>query len=157
MSFWLKMHCFSFKLFRTDTFEELGYRKMRRVSEVCSETIFQAFIQLILLIRVWEAERSGSVDNPGNVGEFSVFFSLVASVFVIVLWFGIILKIEAKSNGMAVAEYLPIVLQGSFKFVPFLPAIERGTDTGQNVNWTGYKFDLNALSALGKVCKLPIC
>ena len=26
------------KLFRADTFEELGYRKLRRVSEVCSET-----------------------------------------------------------------------------------------------------------------------
>lgn len=149
---------FRFKLFRTDTFEELGYRKLRRVSEVCSETLFQAIVQLWILLAIKNAQNLGTdFGGQGGITVFEVVLSLIASFFVIILWFGIILRIESSSNGISLIEYLPIVLQGSFKFVPFLPAIEKGTKNGKRVNWCLFKFDLNALSALGKALGSPNC
>ena len=72
------------KLFRADTFEELGYRKLRRVSEVCSETIFQAFVQLYIILSINANEAEG-VDV--GIDEFAVTSSFLSSLFVIVLWF----------------------------------------------------------------------
>ena len=116
---------FRCKLIRTDSFEELGYRKLRRVSEVCSETIFQAILQLVLFIIIRRAEKNAVESESGiddiELSSFTVGISLALSIIVIILWFGIILKIESSANGMNLPEYLPIVLQGSFKFVPFLP------------------------------------
>ena len=149
--------CCRFKLFRSDTFEELGYRKLRRVSEVCSETLFQALVQLWIILYIKSADTLGSDFNGGGINVFEVTLSLIASFFVIILWFGIILRIESSSNGISLIEYIPIVLQGSFKFVPFLPAIEKGTKNGKKVNWCLFKFDLSALSALGKALGSPNC
>ncbi len=40
--------------------------------------------------------------------------------------------------------------QGSFHFVPYLPAIERGRETGRHVNWTFYRLNNDSL---GQICK----
>eukprot|EP01083_Nonionella_stella_P021384 59325_1 len=142
-----------FRLFRTDTFEELGYRKLRRVSEVCSESLFQAFVQLSIILAIKRYDDGG---EDADITVLDVTISLFASFFVIALWCGI-LRIESASNGISLFEYLPIVLQGSFKFVPFLPAIEKGTKNGVAVNWCLFKFDLNALTALGRALGAPNC
>ena len=92
-----------------------------------------------------------------GVDEFAVTTSFLSSVFAIALWFGLILRFEAASNGISMIAYIPIVLQGSFKFVPFLPAIEKGTANGQSVNWCLFKFDLSAVSALGHALGQPTC
>ena len=141
--YWL----FTQKLFRTETFEEQGYKKLRRVSEVCAESLFQAILQLIILVAI---ERSGN----NGIEAVTVALSLFISLIVIAFW-TLILTIESRANGLRFAEYIPIVLQESFKFVPKLPAIERGTKNGQKVNWTNVKLDLNGLSGIMKALESP--
>ena len=36
-------------------------------------------------------------------------------------------------------EYVTVVFNGSFNFVPYLPAIERGKENGKKVNWIYFK------------------
>lgn len=144
--YWL----FTQKLFRTETFDEQGYKKLRRVSEVCAESLFQALVQFALLWTINTGEGNQGID------AFTVSLSILISIIVIVFW-SAILWAESHSNGLTLFEYLPIVLQGSFKFVPKLPAIERGTKNGEKVNWTQVKLDLNGLSGIMKALESPTC
>ena len=140
------------KLLRNDTFEESGYKKLRRVSELCTEKVFQAILQLIVLILV-------ATESNSDVNEISIV--LVAISFALSLYkvHSVLSRItkEAKENGLTRYEYLPIVLQGSFKFVPKLAAIERGTVNGTRVNWTKVELDSNGLSGIMKAVESPAC
>ncbi len=100
-------------------------------------------------------DSAGHFDDVSVVGVVS---ALISSMFVLALW-ALILIVEAKKNGMAVTEYIPVVFRGSFSFVPFLPAIERGTENGQKVNWTYYKMSTDGIGHVAKAftsytCKL---
>ena len=48
-----------------------------------------------------------------------------------------------------------MVLQGSFNFVPYLPAIERGKRA--KVNWTNFKFDSHSVGLVSKALISPEC
>ena len=43
---------------------------------------------------------------------------------VLVLWGVLLLRV--RDGGLRLYEYVTVILQGSFNFVPYLPAIERG-------------------------------
>ena len=136
---------------RTISFEELGYWKLRRVSEIFAETIPQSVLQLLLLLLL-----ESYADEHLDISTFSVVIALLSSVVVCLFWI-IILLFESKTNGMSFVEYVTVVFQGSFKFVPYLPAIERGKRTGINVNWTRYRLDVDGLGLVAKSLISPNC
>ncbi len=45
-------------------------------------------------------------DGAGITSD--VVLSLLASFFVIYLWFGIIIRVESSSNGISLIEYVPL-------------------------------------------------
>ncbi len=126
------------KQFRNISFEELGYYKLRRVSEIFAESLPQALLQAFIL-----SIKNQSKDF-NDVSTFGVVMALFSSVIVLIFW-GLILFVEASNNGMALSEYVPVVFRGSFSFVPFLPAIERGTKNGDKVNWTYFKMNSDTI------------
>ena len=136
------------KQIRTISYGELGYYKLRRVSEIFAEAMPQAVIQLLILL-------SGGA-GCGECTTGSVLLALGSSCFVLILWCTI-LKIESKKNGMGFVEYVTVVFQGSFNFVEMLPAIERGTETGIKVNWTLYKFADEGVGHVAKAVNSPSC
>eukprot|EP01083_Nonionella_stella_P019842 55053_1 len=121
---YLSQMCGKWKLeLRTISFEELGYWKLRRVSEIYAETIPQSVLSSIVMTLFWIA----------------------------------ILLFESRSNGMSFVEYMTVVFQGSFKFVPYLPAIERGSKTGIDVNWTRYRLDVDGVGSFAKALQSARC
>lgn len=129
---------------------ELGYYKLRRVSEIFAEAICQAVLQLGLLI------EAAVNDTETDVNPISVLISLVASAFVMCLW-GTIIFIEGNANGMNFVEYVTVIFQGSFQFVPFLPAIERGTKSGIRINWVWFRIDQDGVGHVGRSLSAPTC
>ena len=83
-----------------------------------------------------------------------VYLSLVTSIIVLILW-TIVLSIEARGFGLHFYEYVTVVLQGSFNFVPYLPAIERGKR--DRVNWTDFGFDSHSVGLVSKALISPEC
>ena len=83
-----------------------------------------------------------------------VYLSLVTSCIVLFLW-SIVLSIEARGYGLRFYEYITVVLQGSFNFVPYLPAIERGKR--HKVNWTNFRFDSHSVGLVSKALISPDC
>lgn len=136
------------KQFRTISYDELGYYKLRRVSEIFSEAIPQAIMQAVLL--------GTSLKDTLGLNWVVIVFGLVTSAIVLALWCTII-YVEGKKNGMKFAEYTTVVMQGSFDFVEMLPAIERGTATGIRVNWTMYKFAPEGVGHVSKALNSPSC
>eukprot|EP01083_Nonionella_stella_P243612 848697_1 len=148
---YLSQMCGKWKLeLRTISFEELGYWKLRRVSEIYAETIPQSVLQLFLLLFL----RASSELLDINV--FSVVLALLSSIVVTLFWIAILL-FESRSNGMSFVEYMTVVFQGSFKFVPYLPAIERGSKTGIDVNWTRYRLDVDGVGSFAKALQSARC
>merc|ERR1719491_1846026 len=133
---------------RTISYGELGYYKLRRVSEIFSEAIPQAFIQLYILISVGE--------QCEKCTPLSVLTALTSSCFVLTLWCTII-YVEGKKNGLKFVEYVTVIFQGSFNFVEMLPAIERGTENGIKVNWCMYKFTEDGVGHAAKGVNSPHC
>jgi len=136
------------KEFRTISYDELGYYKLRRVSEIFSEAMPQAIMQAVLL--------GSSLKTVLDLNIIVVLFGLICSLVVLALWVTIIF-VEGKKNGMKFAEYTTVVMQGSFDFVEMLPAIERGTNTGIRVNWTKYKFAQDGVGHVSKALNSPQC
>lgn len=66
-----------------------------------------------------------------------------------------VLKIESKQSGLHFYEYVTVVLQGSFNFVPLLPSIERGKRSA--VNWTDFRFDSHSVGLVSKALISPEC
>eukprot|EP01084_Bolivina_argentea_P203366 347360_1 len=135
---------------RVVSFEELGYWKLRRVSEIFAESLPQSVLQLLLLILLSQSKQDL------DINYLSVALAFFSSVIVTVFWC-IVLLFESKTNGMSFVEYVTVVFQGSFKFVPYLPGIERGGKTGINVNWTQYRLDNDALGLVAKAFITPSC
>eukprot|EP01083_Nonionella_stella_P016819 46952_1 len=140
--------CLSKEILREESHAEKGYKKLRRVSEVVAETICQTVLQIYIIT----AYRNGRI-SP-DVEMRWVVISLVTSCIVLVLW-TIVLSIEAKGFGLHFYEYVTVVLQGSFNFVPYLPAIERGKR--QHVNWTDFAFDSHSVGLVSKALISPEC
>jgi len=137
--------CCSKSILREESHAERGYKKLRRVSEVVAETICQTVLQIYIAIRF---------ARDDELSLQPVYISLLTSVFVLVLW-GIVLSIEARGFGLHFYEYVTVVLQGSFNFVPYLPAIERGKR--QRVNWTDFRFDSHSVGLVSKALISPEC
>jgi len=129
---------------RTESHTEKGYKKLRRVSEVVAETICQAVLQAGIVL-FW----------GGGIPDLSmVYLSLVTSVLVLVLW-SVVLRREASEVGLRTYEYVTVILQGSFNFVPYLPAIERGKK--DLVNWADFRFDSHSVGLVSKALISPDC
>ena len=79
----------------------------------------------------------------------SIISSIISSIFITCLW-SLIIFLEGRKNGMSFSEYTTVIFQGSFNFVPMLPAIERGSPNGEKVNWTYYKLNPEAVGNVGK-------
>lgn len=99
-----------------------------------------------------------------KIDLFKVLSSTGSSLFSLILY-GTLLFLAARENGLSIVEYLwfglfscsslfenqsfffflifSVVLNGSFNFCPYLPAIERGREKGDAVNWVSYKFRFN--------------
>ena len=138
------------KDFRMISYEELGYYKLRRVAEIFSEALPQAVLQGLLVVFL------GGEKLCNKCSTTSVVVAFISSLLVFVLW-STIIKIEGGVNGMGFVEYVTVIFQGSFKFVPFLPAIERGTEKGVRVNWTHYKFSIDSIGSVGAGLNSPQC
>jgi len=136
------------KELRTISYDELGYYKLRRVSEIFSEAIPQALLQGVMLVT--------PLSETLDLNILLVCFGLITSALVLLLWTAII-YFEGKKNGMKFAEYTTVIMQGSFDFVEMLPAIERGTATGRRINWTKYKFSTDGVGHVSKALNSPSC
>eukprot|EP01083_Nonionella_stella_P087505 243497_1 len=120
---------------RTESYHEQGYKKLRSVSEIFAETICQSLFNAWILYRVkGDAFRTDAL----NIDLNKVLMSFGSSLFSLCVY-GVILYYEANKYGLSVIEYLCVVMTGSFNFVPYLPAIERGRENGESVNWIYYK------------------
>ena len=84
----------------------------------------------------------------------SVASALVSSVLITFLWI-FILFFESKKNGMGFVEYTTVVFQGSFKFVPYLPAIARGKLS--KVNWTYFEIRNGSVGTIANALMDPLC
>eukprot|EP01083_Nonionella_stella_P010271 29316_1 len=144
------------KQIRTISYGELGYYKLRRVSEVFAEAIPQAVIQLVILVQMVRTNKTGEEHGCAKCTPLSVIQALISSFFVLLFWCAII-YFEGKKNGMKFVEYVTVIFQGSFNFVEMLPAIERGTPTGEKVNWTLYKFSDDGVGHVAKALNTPRC
>ena len=166
--------CCTKRILREESHAEKGYKKLRRVSEVVAETICQVWsyifwvymflnimrdcvridicLQTVLQVYILLIHADGRL-NAGVEIRW-VYVSLVTSCIVLVLW-GIVLSIEARGYGLHFYEYVTVVLQGSFNFVPYLPAIERGKR--QRVNWTDFRFDSHSVGLVSKALISPEC
>eukprot|EP01084_Bolivina_argentea_P093975 168968_1 len=140
--------CCSKHILREESHAERGYKKLRRVSEVVAETICQTVLQLYIIM----GYGSSSISSQIEIGF--VYISLCTSITVLILW-GIVLSVEANGFGLHFYEYITVVLQGSFNFVPYLPAIERGKK--DRVNWTDFRFDSHSVGLVSKALISPEC
>ena len=138
------------KDFRMISYEELGYYKLRRVAEIFSEALPQAILIGGLVIHFGDEQICDKCSTA------SVVVAFISSLLVLILW-STIIKIEGGVNGMGFIEYVTVIFRGSFKFVPFLPAIERGTEKGVRVNWTHYKFSMDSIGSVGAGLTNPQC
>jgi len=141
--------CFK-EVMRAESHAEKGYKRLRRVSEVVAETICQTVLQVGILL-AYGAGRLPNLD-PNNI-RF-VWLSLFTSMTVLILW-GSLLQSEARGYGLRFYEYVTVILQGSFNFVPYLPAIERGKR--HEVNWTDFRFDSHSVGLVSKALISPEC
>eukprot|EP01084_Bolivina_argentea_P143264 251637_1 len=151
---------------RSESFEELGYYKLRRVSEIFSESVLQACLQLYILLSLQRSIKEvegGDTSNDSdhfkiesNIDPISVISAFLSSLFIILLWITI-LSFESKKNGMTFVEYVTVVFQGSFKFVPYLPAIMRGKPNGKKVNWIYFKVRNGAIGTIAGALISPLC
>eukprot|EP01083_Nonionella_stella_P250268 864524_1 len=140
--------CYAKRIFRGDSQAEKGYKKLRRLSEVVSGTICQTVLQICIVTAFRDGRVSADVEIKWVV------LSLVTSCIVLGLW-TIVLCIEANQFGLPFYEYVTVVLQGSFNFVPYLPAIEQGEK--QRVNWTDFTFDSHSVGLVAKALISPEC
>ena len=76
-------------LIREQSHAEQGYKKLRRVAEVVAETICQTVLQIYLVIQIADG-------NISDVNPTTVYVSLAASVFVLVLWGYLLLRVKQK-------------------------------------------------------------
>eukprot|EP01083_Nonionella_stella_P083398 230608_1 len=139
---------------RSESFEELGYYKFRRVSEIFCESVMQAMMQLWILLHIKFSYRE--FDREVEVNPVAVVMAFVSSTFIIALWITILI-IESKKNGMTFVEYVTVVFQGSFKFVPYLPAIMRGKETGKKVNWIYFRVRNSSVGTICNALLSPKC
>eukprot|EP01084_Bolivina_argentea_P239662 402776_1 len=143
--YWL---CTLGKRHRNISYQELGYYKLRKVSEVFAESLPQSVFQLCLLLGVF---GPASCDQC-NVG--SVIQSLITSIIIATVWCTA-LYFEGRANGLSFAEYVSVTFQGSFDFVPYLPAIEKGVELkGEFVNWSSFKI---LTESFGQISKSVYC
>eukprot|EP01084_Bolivina_argentea_P239663 402777_1 len=96
------------RTYRTVGYQEKGYYKLRKVSEVFAESLPQAIFQLCLLLGIW-----GDIRQCDKCKTSSVVMSLLTSSALVLLWC-VGLFFESRANGISFPEYVAITFQGSF-------------------------------------------
>ena len=136
---------------RKQGYQELGYYKLRKVSEVFAETLPQAVFQSFILLGVFGSTTCDKCTVS------AVIQSIITSLLVLILWCAM-LYFEAKKNGLSFGEYVAVTFQGSFDFVPMLPAIEKGVnEKGEFVNWSNFKIKKESFGQISKTVYSKQC
>ena len=117
-----------------------------------AETICQVVLQFIIVVFYADElkRKHQGENNPLGI----IYLSLVTSCIVLVMW-TVLLSREANEVGLQLYEYITVILQGSFNFVPYLPAIERGKK--ELVNWADFRFDSHSVGLVSKALISPDC